>query len=307
MKFNKRFSVLACMAATVVGLSSCSEVTDPKYHEPDASTFQIYAPAFQNEYYQLAPGETFDLVLNGQPDYGFSAITQYRAEVSLTEDFANYQTLIPTGSGTLSRMTLNQEDLALALCKLDGVETADDYVDKPARKVYFRGAAFIDGIADSYVHTSNVTYLSRVKGYLALPVPGKIYVIGNYVGAWIGPTTDNIEALAPYTLKEKDDDVDSKVYYGSILFQPTNESEGCIFRFYTALGSWDENTYGCSGGTDSDTPVEFPDFGAGQTLNHGLAKTKDSFCLKNYTGMLDFVVDLSDAANPKVTITAPAQ
>lgn len=300
MKFAKLYTVLAA-AVAVAGLSSCSENTDPKYHEPNAESFKIYTPAFQNDYYRLHDGGTFDVVLNGQPDYGFSAVAQYRLQVSTTQDFAAFETLTPTGTGTLSRMTLKDADLAMALCKLHGVESPDQYVDLGEQVVYLRGQAFISGVEGSEVVTSNVTSLNRVQSYLKLPIPGVIYVIGNYVGDWIGPEAANEAALAPYTLSEKPDEIDSKKYYGTIGFTADN----CIFRFYTALEGWDANSLGCAGGPDSDTPVEFPDFVAGSTLEHGLAKTKDSFSFPNYTGSLEFFVDLSDSANPKVVITAP--
>ncbi|MDE5628982.1 MAG: hypothetical protein K2I69_05415 [Muribaculaceae bacterium] len=307
MKFAKLFPAFAAFTA-MFAMSACSDdVTDPKYHEPDASDFSIYTPAFQNEYYELTPEGTFTLTLSGQPDYGFSAITQYRAEVSLTPDFAEFRTLIPTGSGTLSNMTLKDNDLAMALCALHGVETEEDYKDLGPQVVYFRGSAFIDQIEGSYVTTKNVVSLNRVQSYLALPIPAVIWCIGNYVGTWIDPLESKLEELEPYQLSEKEDEIGSNKYYGTIDFQPTNVAEGCIFRFYTALGSWDENSLGCAGGTDSDTPVEFPDFIAGTTLEHALASTKDSFQFPNYTGKLEFFVDLSDSANPKITITAPAQ
>ena len=313
MKIAKILPVLT-FALVALGMTSCDDVTEPKYHEPTPGSFTIFTPPLQDQYYKLSDGGTFDLTLSGQPDYGFSAVTQYRAEVSLTEDFAQYETLVPTGTGTLSKMTLKEADLAMAINKLHGVEEASQYVDRGEEKIYFRGAAFIAEIANdadpsinsSYIHTDNVVSLNRVQNFMILPIPGVIYVIGNYVGDWIGPDASNVDALKPYTLSEKDNAIGSKVYYGTIDFQPTDVTQGCIFRFYTALGSWDENSMGCAGGTDSDTPVPFDDFAAGTVLDHALAKTKDSFQFPNYTGVLEFVVDLSDSSNPKATITAPA-
>lgn len=306
MKFAKIYTVLAA-AVALAGFSSCSDVTEPKYHTPDAATFKLYTPSFQNEYYGLTNDGTFELVLNGQPDYGFSAVTQYRAQVSLTEDFKEYETLTPTGTGTQSRMVLKDVDLAMALNVLHGVESEDDYVDLGEEKVYFRGAAFINKVDGSFVETSNVVSLNRVQSFFKLPIPGVIYVVGNYVGSWIGPDPSNADALQPYTLSEKEEEIGSNKYYGTIDFQPTNVEEGSIFRFYTALAGWDENSFGPSGGTDSDTPVEFPDFKAGSVLDHGLVKTKDSFKFPNYTGKIEMFVDLSDSSNPVATFTAVAE
>lgn len=308
MKIAKIFPMIAALAA-LAGATACSEVTDPQYHEPNAATFTLNTPPLQDQYFDLANGGTFEIVCNGQPDYGFSAITNYQAEVSLSPDFTDYKTLTPTGTGTLARMTISCADLAIAMCQLHGTTSEEDYVDYGVEPVYFRGVAFINGVESSYVTTSNVVSLNKVKGYFALPQPGYIYCIGNYAGSWIGPTAENFEALRPYRVTEKADEIGSKVYYATIDFNSTDvDNNGCIFRFYTDLKGWDNTadftvSYGAAGGTDSDTPVEFPDFVAGSTLTHALAATKDSFKFPNYKGVLNMVVDFTNEKAPKVTFT----
>ncbi len=110
--------------AVLLGFSSCSEDKDPVYKAP--TQFVLNTPVFQDQYYELAPGQTFTLVAS-QPDYGYSAITQYSAEVSLTENFENYIALPSTGTGTLAKMTFNDADLATALCELHGFDSEDNY------------------------------------------------------------------------------------------------------------------------------------------------------------------------------------
>lgn len=306
MKLSKLY-IIAASAAVCAGVSACDDVTDPKFQKPDPAGFRIEAPAMQDAYMKLTPEGTFEVSVNGQPDYGFTAVTQYRIEVALTEDFKTAITLQPIGTGTKPQMTFNDADLAAALCEFDGVTKYDEYVDKGEQKVYIRGVAYIDGVPDSYVVSSNVTSLNRVQGYNIFPevvLPGKIYVIGNYVGAWIGPDAANATALEQYALYEKAEEAGSQIYYGTVDFQPTNLAEGCIFRFYKALEGWvPANSLGCAGGTNTDTPVEFPGFGAGSTLEHQLAVTNDSFKFNNYTGKLHFVVDVKKMT---VTITAVA-
>ena len=309
MKFAKLYTVLAC-AAALGTMASCSDVTEPVLQTPDPAQFKLNTPPFQNEYYKLTEDGTFDLTLNGQPSYGFSAVTQYRVQVALAADFsneANYRELTPVGTGTQTRMTFNDLDLAEAICELRGITEESEYTDLGEQTVYFRGVAFIDGIDRSYVTTSNVVSLNRVQSFFSVAKPGKIYVIGNYAGSWISPEASKAEALEPYTLSEKDDAIRSKVYYGSVEFSDSFEdiaNNGCIFRFYTALTGWDEDSVGCAGGTDSDTPVEFPEFAAGTTLEHAVAATKDSFKFNNYSGKLEFVVNINTM---QATITAPAQ
>lgn len=298
MKFSK-ITILAAGAALMMGLASCSDVTDPVYTKPDAATFKLNTPPLQNQYYALDPEGTFEIVCNGQPDYGFSVVTQYRAEVSLTENFAEYKTLIPTGTGTMSRMVLRDNDLAIAMCELRGIYEEDDYTDAGQQKVYFRGVAFISGIDDSYVTTSNVVSLNNVQGYFANSKPGYIFCIGNYAGSWIGPTEDNATNLEPYSLFEADDAIGSKIYSATIDFG----ENAPIFRFYTSLSGWDTDSYGPEGGTDSDTPVVFDDFKAGSTLSKGLAATKDSFSFPNYSGSIEMKVDMS-SSTPSATLKA---
>lgn len=305
MKFNKIILLGACVMA--MAATSCSDVTEPVVQKPDASKFVMNVPPLQNQYFELVEGNTFDLVIAAQPDYGFSAITQYRAEVSLTEDFAEYKTLTPTGTGTLVRMTFKCEDLAVALCELHGVTSDADYVDQGIEKVYFRGVAFISGVEESYVTTANIVSLNQVQGYFALPQGNFIFCIGNYESNWISPEEANSDALRPYRVQEKADEIGSKLYYASIDFQ-TNAP---IFRFYTALTGWDADSWGAQGGTDTDTPVVFPsdeygtpDFADGDKLTWGVVKTKDSFSFPNLTGgIINMMVKMQTEGDYTVTFT----
>lgn len=304
MKFAKIYNVLAG-AAVVLCMASCEENTTSTFQKPDPATFKMNTPVFQDQYYTLTEEGTFELVVAAQPSYGFSAITQYRAQVALSpDDFADeskYRELTPTGTGTLTRMVLNDIDLTEAICELKGIKEAADF-NLTEMPVYFRGAAFIDGVEDSYVTTSNVVALNHVTPFFSVAKPGVIFVVGNYLGEWIG-VDQPASAFDGYTLSEKPDEIRSKKYYGTISFDPAvAEKDGAIFRFYTELGDWDANSFGPSGGPDSDTPVEFADFAAGSTLEQGLAKTKDSFKFNNYRGTLEFEVDIKAM---KAIITAP--
>lgn len=319
MKIAKIYAIGA-IALAGAGFAACSDVTDPVFHAPDASKFTLFTPPLQDQYFQLSETGTFELTVNGQPDYGFSAITQYRAEVSLTPEFAegNTRTLTPTGTGTLSKMTLKEKDLAIAINELHGVTAEEEYVNHGIEKVYFRGVAFISGVADSYVTTNNVVSLNKVQNYFVLAIPASIYCVGNYLTDWIGPTADNAAALEPYMVTEKDDAIGSNIFYATIDFQENHP----IFRFYPNLEGWDAPTewsgdgktgaahfftMGAAGGENNDTPVPFPDFVAGTSLTHKVAQTKDSFSFPNYTGVVNMVVDLSgdDTANYAATFTTP--
>lgn len=299
MKFSKIISLAALGAMMVT--ASCSDVTDPTLGTPDAALFKLNTPPLQNQYFELHEGGTIEIVANGQPSYGVSVLAQYRAEVSLTEDFKDFKTITPLGTGTQSRMILKQEDIAAAMCQLHGVTSDEDYVDHGIEKIYFRGVAFVSGVEESYVTTSNVVSLNRVQGYFALPQGNFIFCIGSYLGDWIGPDPDQATNLRPYRVTEHTDAIGSNIFYASIDFQEND----IIFRYYTALEGWDKNSLGATGGNDDDNPVEFPDFVAGSTLKTPLMATKDSFKFPNYKGVVNMVVDLSVADSPNVTFTTP--
>lgn len=317
MKITKIYA-LAAITAAGVAMAGCSDVTDPVFQTPDATNFTIFTPPLQDQYFQLSPSGTFELTLSGQPDYGFSTVVQYRADVSLTPEFTEgkFRTLTPTGTGTLSRMTLKEEDLAIAMNEMNGVTSEDNYTDRGIEKVYFRGVAYINGIEESYVVTSNVVSLNKVQAYYCLRLPSFIYCVGNYLTDWIGPDAANATALEPYKVTEDEDAIGSNIFHATIDFQ----ENAPIFRFYTGLNGWDAPadwsgdgktgyqhwfTIGAAGGENADKPVTFDNFVAGSTLTHPVAETKDSFSFPKYSGVVIMTVDLSDNDNAAATFSTP--
>lgn len=279
--------------AVLLGFSSCSEDKDPVYKAP--TQFVLNTPVFQDQYYELAPGQTFTLVAS-QPDYGYSAITQYSAEVSLTENFENYIALPSTGTGTLAKMTFNDADLATALCELHGFDSEDNYQDLPAERVYFRAVAQLKGVEGSEIK-SNVVYLDKVKFYFAVAVPGYIYLVGSPEG-WVDPTEDNAEHYAPWRLFEASNAIGSKIYSGVF-----NIPEAPVFRFYTALTGWDSDSWGSQA---DDNPIEYEIVDGSFTT--GLVKGKGSFSFPAWTGgEMTIIVDMSVENNCTLTIMAGSQ
>ena len=93
---------MACAAALVAGLSSCSQDRDPVYHAP--TKFVLNEPVMQDQHIALEEDNqdaTIELVAS-QPDYGFSAIVNYSALVSLTPDFAKSVEIKPSGTNGLN-------------------------------------------------------------------------------------------------------------------------------------------------------------------------------------------------------------
>lgn len=267
----------------VAGLTGCSEDRDPKYHNP--TEFVLNTPALQQQYYELTDGGQFYLTCS-QPDYGYSAITQYGAQVSLTEDFAVYEELV-NKTPTMAKMTFNDADLAVALCVLNDITTEEqkaEYEAMPAQRVYFRATASLKGVEGSAI-TSNVVYLDQVKGYFAVPVPGYIYLVGQPEG-WAGPTASNAAHYADWRLFESETAIGSKIYQG-VFDIPAGSA---MFRFYTDLTGWDADSYGSQ---PDDSPIDFDI--DGDSFDAPIVKGKGSFNFPNWEGgEMTIVVNMVD-------------
>ncbi len=284
----KKLSIfLACLAA-MIGFTSCEQDRDPVLQTP--TKFVLNTPAFQNQYYMLAPGNTFELTCS-QPDYGYSAVSQYSAEVSLTEDFAKYESLKTVT--TSARMVLDDDDLAVALCKLHGFDNEETYQDLPAGKIYLRAVAQLSGVDGSMIK-SNPVALNYVKFYFALPQAGYIYLVGSPEG-WAGPVEGNADHYAKWRLFEKSDEIGSKVYYGTFEMPATP-----MFRFYTALTGWDPDSYGSQ---VDDAPVDV-ELVAG-TAATPVVKGKGNFNFPGITApcKMELKVDMSVKNNFLLTVT----
>ncbi|MGN0210886.1 MAG: SusE domain-containing protein [Muribaculaceae bacterium] len=286
----KKFSFIIALLAALVGFTSCSEDRDPVYKAP--TTFVLNVPEMQNQYIELTEGNVLELTCS-QPDYGYSAICVYSAEVSLTEDFAEYKELA-AAEESQCHIQLKQEDIATAICQLHGVTDEESYVDRPAETVYFRAVCKIKQVENSTIK-SNVVAYNRVKAYFAIPQPGFIFLVGQPEG-WAGPTAGNAAHYEPWKLKENADEIGSKVYHGTF----TIDAGSAMFRFYTALTGWDADSYGSQA---DDSPLDF-DFTDGQ-FSSRMVKGKGSFNFPNWTGGdMEITVDMSDMDNIQLTIKA---
>ncbi len=286
----KKLSIFLASLAVLVGFTSCEDKKEPTYQNP--TSFELNTPELQDQYYQLTEGNTFEIVCKSQPNYGYSAVCNYYAEVSLSDDFSECSSLTNTNA-TSSRMTFKDEDLALAICSLMGITKDDEgYVFTSPVKVYFRGVAYLDGVDGSEITSSNVVTLNQVMPYYAVPSPGYIWLVGQPEG-WAGPGAANIAHYEPWRLFENDDEIGSKVYHGSFTI---NAGEA-MFRYYTSMTAWDTDSYGTQ---EDDNSIEY-DF-TGNTFNGALVKGKGSFSFPNWGG--GDMQQTVDMANMEVTFVA---
>ncbi len=275
----KKLSIFLAASTMVMGLASCSQEEDPKYKVPDASTFTINTPAFQNVVVEttgdMENAATFNLYCS-QPDYGYSAICEYSAIVGLTPDItlddvnadkdATPKAIQLTSLNPSSaEMSFKLYDLAVAMCKLYGIKDEADYAAKAPKdpsKVYFKAVCSIPGVDGSQVVSHNAVSYNKVQIAYAVPKPGWIYVCGN-IGSpdgsykmfgednsWVTPSAAN---LAEYNahMQLLEPEIGSKCYAGQFLYYQkpaASQSENPVnpvdnygqFRFFTALNGWSD-------------------------------------------------------------------
>ncbi|MDE6269638.1 MAG: SusE domain-containing protein, partial [Muribaculaceae bacterium] len=299
----KKISILLG-ALAVVGFASCSDDTTPALNVP--ASFVLNTPPTAADYYELAPGATIDLSCS-QPEYGFVAATKYSVEMALSENPSEADIYsLESNSPSQAAFTINQADVAMGICQLLGITNQDEWAEANLGyiPVYLRAVAQLntDGLG---LVKSNWIKLDNVKPYLAIPTPGFIYVVGSFTD-WSQELNDKMREARIY---ENDAAIGSKIYSGVF-----NVPAGTVtFRFYTELGNWDANSYGPA----NNHGGEAIDDGAGANniqcaftdgeFSDGLQATKNSFQFPDWQGgEMTIVVDMSDSANPNVTISAGA-
>lgn len=219
---------MALMVILGATFTSCKEDTQPRLEVP--TEFVLNTPPMANETYVLEEydGDATQIYLTvSQPNYGLGTVTNYEVQLSKTEDFAVYQSLITVN--TQAKIQCDGYEWSVAMNALNGITTEEDF-DKftgEAEEICVRVRAYVAN-ADEYSSICSNVIKLNVQPYFAVRAPGKIYVIGN-VNGW------DINNGAIY-LSEPDNGIGSHIYSGE--FEITAEQASSGFRFYTELGSW---------------------------------------------------------------------
>ena len=260
----KKLSIILASLVAVLTFTSCDADKDPQYIKPGQdTTFKLNTPATANLTYELKEEGVINLTCNA-PDYGFIAITTYQIQVALDKnDFAPVPLkdngkfdakqeedcrLINTIDGTQTKMQVSEMLMAAALTSLYGA-TSDEDMPQGPQKIWVRAVAHLDGVTSSYVY-SNAIELTVVP-YFRVREPNFIYLVGKPSG-WIEPSEANKSKYDNWHLAEREDAIDSGIFYGA--FEIEAGGDNCIFRFYTALTGWEEDSWGSQA---DDNPLEF--------------------------------------------------
>lgn len=252
------------MVAMVLGFSSCKQEDEPKYHAP--TTFTVAQPALQNQAFrtnsEMTDKETFDLFCS-QPDYGYSAICNYSALVSLNPDAPLEDWIaLPNENSTSAQMAIKTYELGVAVNQLLNVENQADFDARDLYnqefKCYFKAVCEIPGVEGSKIISSNTVSYNKVMINYAEKLAGWIYICGDVeninTGIANGFTAPSVANLALYkdnfALYEPEDKIGEKLYVGSFnvtpkeaatkpeTSDPFNVDQCAQFRFFTDLLGW---------------------------------------------------------------------
>ena len=248
------------MAAMVFGFSSCKQEDDPKYHEP--TTFTVNEPALKNQAFRtksdMTDKETFNLFCS-QPDYGYSAICNYSALVSLNPDAPIEEwKALPNLTPTSAQMAIKTYELGVAINQLLNVENAADFDARGLYdqefKCYFKAVCEIPGIESSKIISQNTVSYDKVMINYAEKLPAWIYICGDVenietgiANGFLAPSASNLDTYkANFALYEPDDMIGEKLYVGAFNLTPkasaieggTTPDDCAQFRFFTELLGW---------------------------------------------------------------------
>lgn len=308
---KKSIFLAALTLVTGMALTGCNENTEPRLEQAKPDSFELFAPAENNFTYDLTNNDNvITLTTSGQPDYGVAVSTSYQVQVSLDNswnegvkgddgEYVDYPTYysLPTVN-TQSIIEASALELNQAITYLQGIhdENEVNLYDSSVCPLYVRVRAYVAytgaeaGYLDYSEVYSNVVKINSVQPSFeaSLPLPAKLYIIGNYQG-WDINGNDNTRIV-----DEKEYGIGSNIYTGYLPASALNDPSNSYFRFYSALGDWDSNSYGHQI-DDNGTAVEMTEENGVIAYNGKCVAGKGSWVIANYpgNGWCKLIVDLN--------------
>lgn len=258
----KKFAIIGALVAVALSFTSCKQEEDPQYHAP--TTFTINEPALKDQAFRTASDmtdtETFNLFCS-QPDYGYAAVCNYSALVSLDPKAPEDQWLaLENTTPASAKMSIKTFELGVAVNKLLQVADAEDFANRDLGNkefvCYFKGVCEIPGIEGSRIVSSNAVTYNKVMINYAEKTPAYIFICGDIANietgapnGFLAPTAGNFDIYKEnFALFEPEDMIGEKLYVGSFNLTPKDSSmdnfnasnpDACAqFRFFTDLLGW---------------------------------------------------------------------
>ena len=254
----KKIFSLAMMLVSVLALfTACDEDRDSNPVITSPTTFTINQSPVADQYIQLTPDNTVNLTWT-QPNYGVNTVVNYKVQVGLVENGnTKWSDFLETGF-TSCNVNISSEEIAKAICKLDGFVTEDDYVDMGFREIAMRVAANIQTTTSQLVEgteiMSNVVSFKHMAAYCNIPTKAKLFIIGSCCG-WLEPVASQKQKLIDDGWFVEETEIGSNKYHG-VVEMPAGD---LTFRFYSKLTGWgsDDNPEGSIGQQAKDEAKEF--------------------------------------------------
>ena len=262
----KKIIYLLAGVALAAGFSSCEDDKEPQFKVPAADSMVINTPPMQDQLLvttnNMEDKSTFVLTTS-QPDYGYSAVANYGAQMSVTGEFkeatetepATYVTL-ENQTPTNAVMSLRTYDLAVGISELLGISSEEDWAnyDGPTEiPVYFKATCEVPGIENSFVRSGNTVAYNKVTVIYAVPTPGFIFITGhieNAEGVANGFQEPSEASKAFYDtndFKLYEPVIGSKVYANRFQVPAVADVDAALgnvddqkqWRFFSELVGWD--------------------------------------------------------------------
>ena len=256
-----------------------------------ATDFVVNTSAVADQYIQLSPANNVNLTWS-QPNYGVNTVVNYKVQVGLVDNGSvKWSDEYLETSYTSCNAQLSGEEIAKAICKLDGFKTEDDYVDMGFREIAMRVAANIQTTTSQLVEgteiMSNVVSFKHMAAYCNIPTKAKLFIIGSCCN-WPEPVASQKQTLIDGGWFVEETEIGSNKFHG-VVEMPAGD---LTFRFYSKLTGWgsDDNPEGSIGQQAKDEAKEF-------TLPHSgtCMPGKGSWTFTGFPGgKLEITVDLNN-------------
>ena len=256
---KKIFSFALMLMGIATALTSCSDDRDSNPTIGQPTKFVVNTSPVASQYIQLSADNKVNLTWS-QPNYGYNALATYQVQVGVNNG-GNITWNTKDGADKFLATTYTQcnadisgEEIAEAICEIDGVTDEESYVDLGFREIAFRVKSSIQDSKGNDVSgtviLSNEVVFEHMAAYCAIKSLGSVWIIGN-CGGWTEPKAANAESLADWRIYETE--IGSKIYNGTVEMP-----EGDLtFRIYTALTGWDGGNSLGHKEADESTEVEF--------------------------------------------------
>ena len=256
---KKIFSFALMLMGFATALTSCQDDRDSNPTIGQPTQFVVNTSPVAGQYIQLSPDNKVNLTWS-QPNYGYNALATYQIQVGInnggdvtwnTKDGADKY--LET-TYTMCNADISGEEIAEAICEIDGFADEDHYVDMGFREIAFRVKSSIqdskgNDVAGTVIVSSPVIF-DHMAAYCAIKSKASVWIIGN-CGGWTEPKKSNQESLEDWRIYETE--IGSKIFHGTYEMP-----EGDLtFRIYTALTGWDGGNSLGHQVDDVSTEVEF--------------------------------------------------